>query len=92
MINQAIYERLTAFRGRDQNGSIKIQPINLNKVMSKDYPTTALTINQKYRFKAQINLSSFLFRDFIFTFLPPPESTPRTLTIGDDNITDFSRR
>src|SRR6266536_4418021 len=45
IINQTIYKRLTAFKGRDQNGSIKIQPINLNKIMSKNYPTTALTID-----------------------------------------------
>ena len=40
----------------------------------------------------QINLSSFLFRDFIFTSLPPSESTPRVLTAGSGDIMDFSRR
>ncbi len=60
--------------------------------MSKDYPITALTINQKYRFKAQVNSSSFLFRDLTLTSLPLPGSTPRGLTVGGDNITDFSRR
>ena len=60
--------------------------------MSKDYPTTTLTMDQKYRLKAQINLSSFLFRDLTLTSLPPSESTPRALIAGDGNITDFSRR
>ncbi len=58
----------------------------------KDYPITALTINQKYRLKAQINLSDFLFRDLTLTSLLFPGSTLRDLTIGDDNITDFSYR
>ena len=49
-------------------------------------------MDQKYRLKAQINLSSFLFRDFTFIFLPLSRSTPRNLTIGGDDITDFSRR
>jgi len=71
---------------------IKIQPINLNKVIFKNYPTTALTIDQKYRFKAQIDLSSFLFRDLIFVSLLLPGSTPRDLIVGGDNIIDFSRR
>ena len=60
-------------------------------MISKDYPITALTIDQKYRFKAQINLSSFLFRDLTLIFLSPPESTPRALIAGGGNITDFSR-
>src|SRR6266536_3995212 len=51
IINQAIYERLIVFRDRDQSGSIEIQPINLNKVVSKDYPTITLTMDQKYRLK-----------------------------------------
>ncbi len=92
MINQAIYERLTAFRGRNQSGSIEIQPIDLNKVVSKDYPTTALTIDQKYRLKAQINLSDFLFRDLTLIFLPFSGSTPRALTAGGGDMTDFSYR
>ncbi len=58
----------------------------------KDYQITAFIINQKYRLKAQINLSNFLFRDLILTFLSFLKSTPRALTIGDDNMTDFSRR
>ncbi len=49
-------------------------------------------MDQKYRLKAQINLSSFLFRDLTLASLPLPGSTPRDLTIGNDNITDFSRR
>ncbi len=49
-------------------------------------------MDQKYRFKTQVNLSGFLFRDLTLTFLPPSKATPRTLIIGDDNITDFSRR
>jgi len=61
-------------------------------VIFKDYPITALTINQKYRLKAQINLSDFLFRDLTLTSLLFPGSTLRDLTIGDDNITDFSYR
>ncbi len=92
MINQTIYKRLIIFRGRDQNRSIKIQLINLNKIISKNYPTTTLTMDQKYRFKAQVNSSSFLFRNLTFTSLPFPGSTPRALTVGDDNIIDFSRR
>src|SRR6266498_4965111 len=60
--------------------------------MFKDYPITALTIDQKYHLKAQINSSSFLFRDLTLTSLPPSESTPRALTAGDGNITNFSRR
>ncbi len=60
--------------------------------MFKDYPITTLTIDQKYRLKAQINLSNFLFRNLTFTFLLFPGSIPRALTIGDDNIIDFSRR
>src|SRR6266498_3740967 len=59
--------------------------------MFKDYPITALTIDQKYHLKAQINSSSFLFRDLTLTSLPPSESTPRALTTEDGNITDFSR-
>ena len=82
---------MITFRDCNQNRSIKIQPINLNKVVSKDYPITTLTINQKYRLKAQINLSSFLFRNFTFIFLLSSESTPRALTTEDGNITDFSR-
>ncbi len=58
----------------------------------KDYPITALTINQKYYFKAQINLSSFLFRDLTFVSLLFLKSTPRGLTVEDDNMIDFSRR
>jgi len=58
----------------------------------KDYPIIALTIDQKYRLKAQINLSDFLFRDFILASLSFPGSTPRGLIIGDDDIIDFSRR
>ncbi len=61
-------------------------------MISKDYPITALTIDQKYRFKAQINLSNFLFRNLTLVSLPPPGSTPRALTAGDNDITDFSRR
>ncbi len=61
-------------------------------MMSKDYPTTALTMDQKYHLKAQVNLSSFLFRDLTFISLPLPGSTPRDLTVGDDNMIDFSRR
>ncbi len=49
-------------------------------------------MDQKYRLKAQINLSDFLFRDLTLTFLAPPRSTPRALTIEDNEITDFSRR
>ena len=60
--------------------------------MSKDYPTTALTMDQKYRLKAQVDLSGFLFRDLTLTFLPPPGSILRDLTVGGDNMTDFFRR
>ena len=49
-------------------------------------------MDQKYRLKAQINLSNFLFRDFTLIFLPLPGSTPRGLTIRDDDMTDFSHR
>ena len=45
IINQAIYERLIVFRDRDQSGSIEIQPINLNKVVFKDYPIIALIMD-----------------------------------------------
>ena len=60
--------------------------------MSKDYPITALTINQKYRLKAQVNLFSFLFRDLTLVFLLFLGSTPRDLIVGGDDMTDFSRR
>ncbi len=92
MINQTIYKRLTAFRDRDQNRSIEIQPINLNKVVSKDYPTTALTMDQKYRLKAQVNSSNFLFRDLTLTSLSLPGSTSRDLTIRDADMINLSRR
>ncbi len=56
----------------------------------KDYPITAFTMDQKYRFKTQINLSGFLFRDLTLVFLLFSESTLRDLTIENNNITDFS--
>ncbi len=46
-------------------------------------------MNQKYRFKAQINLFDFLFRDLIFAFLLFLGSTLRDLTIEDDDMIDF---
>ncbi len=49
-------------------------------------------MNQKYRLKTQINLSDFLFRDLTRVFLSFLGFTPRALTIGSDNITDFSYR
>ena len=58
----------------------------------KDYPIIALIMDQNYRFKTQINLSGFLFRDLTFVFLPLSGFTPRALTVGGDEMIDFSRR
>ncbi len=49
-------------------------------------------MDQKYRLKAQINLSSFLFRNLTLVSLPLSKSTPRDLTVRGDDIIDFSRR
>ncbi len=49
-------------------------------------------MDQKYRLKAQVNLSDFLFRDLTLTSLLFSGSTSRVLTAEDGNMTDFSRR
>ena len=60
--------------------------------MSKDYPMITLTMDQKYRLKAQVNLSNFLFRNLTLVFLLFLKSTSKTLTVGGDDIIDFFRR
>ncbi len=49
-------------------------------------------MDQKYRLKAQVNLSNFLFRNLTLVFLLFPKSTSKTLTVGGDDIIDFFRR
>jgi len=49
-------------------------------------------MDQKYRLKAQVDLSGFLFHDLTLAVLLFPGFTPRDLTVGGDNMTDFSRR